>query len=234
METIQINNWHEMKYHTLCLIFPPMNDDEYDSLVKSMREMGYDESEPITVIQDPEDEFRYLVLDGRNRHMAAQDAGVEPTFIEHIDIKDLVQYVTAKNIARRELTAGQKASIASKLATYDVGSNQFTKGTTLKEAAEMTGASITSIKKLNKLKNDDPKLAEQVEIGEISLNDAVNRTRIEEEEIPEKESVKEDEINLDPKYLLLEEIYNKYTDRSMTSTTMREMIVETIEKATKL
>lgn len=236
-ESIIIKEWYDMKYHPLCLVFPPMDDTEYDSLVDSMKDMGYDASEPITVVQDPDNEMKYLVLDGRNRTMAAQDAGVEPSFVEYVgDPERLVNYVTGKNIARRDLSAGQRAAIASKLATYSVGSNQFSKGTTLKDAAEIAGASVTSIKKLNKLKDEDPELAEQVATGEVSLNEAVNRTK---EVIVEKEEEggEEKEVKIvksDPIEDLITRIFEKYSDRSLNTATLKEMIAETINEAMKL
>lgn len=233
LDKIEIKDWHELKYHPLCLVFPPMKDDEYDSLVKSMKDVGYDDSESIIVTVDPENDQEYVILDGRNRHMAAQDASVEPNFLDYTG-DDLINFVTAKNIARRELTAGQKAAIASKLATYSIGDNQFTKGTTLKEAAEMTGASVTSIKKLNKLKENNPELADRVETGEVSLNDAVNKSKEDTGAGAGADTGKKTKLPLNPALDLANRLYDKYHEQAITTKVMKEMIMEAINEAMKL
>jgi len=170
-------NWHEFlddaKLHELCKIFPPMNEEEYDGLVASMKKVGYLSSDPITLVQVNEEE--YQILDGRNRLMAAADAGVTPDFVVIGDGIDLHSWVMARNTERRMLSAGQRAAIASKMATLKSGSvpSKNNPGTTVAEAASVTGASATSIAKYRHLEAQDDGLAEKVALGEMSLNQAI-------------------------------------------------------------
>ena len=61
--------------HAIADVFPMMTEDEQGSLVRSMRDVGYDESKPVVL-------FEGKILDGRNRYRAALEAEVKPHFRE--------------------------------------------------------------------------------------------------------------------------------------------------------
>ena len=64
--------------------------------------------EPIAV-------WRGEVIDGRHRLRACAEAGVEPRFSQLEDATDPVEYVLARNEARRHLDDSQRAVAAYKL-----------------------------------------------------------------------------------------------------------------------
>lgn len=75
---------------------------DLDALAADIAENGL--LDPITLDDDG------MLLDGRNRLAACDRAGVEPVFTVYEGPK--LPYIQAKNMQRRDLTAGQKAMIA--------------------------------------------------------------------------------------------------------------------------
>lgn len=61
-----------------------------------------------------------MVLDGRNRYMAARDLGIEYPFCEY-EGNDPLGFVISKNLKRRHLNESQRAMIAASLAKLTVG-----------------------------------------------------------------------------------------------------------------
>lgn len=159
--------------HPLCTVFPEMNDEEYDSLVQSMREQGFLATDPIVVFDVTEQRTgQYQILDGRNRALAAADAGVQPCYVEYIG-DDPKSFVLSRNMDRRHLSSGQKAAVASKIATMKFGQNQFDEeAITREEAAKALQTSVKAIQRYRFVEKHNPELAEQVAIGAVTLNEA--------------------------------------------------------------
>ena len=182
-----IDNWHKLDYHELCTMFPPMSDAEYDALTANMKAQGYLRSDPIILVDMSSEEHGRveMILDGRNRHMAAMDANVVPNFMLYTG-DDPVGFVTSRNMDRRHLTTGQRASVASKLATYRVGDNQFSGGVTRKEAAAQLETTETAIKRYRAVEAADPALAAAIDSGAMTLNAAYSQVKGQAEVAKEK------------------------------------------------
>ena len=92
-----------MDIHPAAAIFPMMADVELAALADDIKANG--QREPVELLDG-------AILDGRNRYAACELAGVEPCFrtLEHVESP--IHYVLSKNLHRRHLTTGQKASIA--------------------------------------------------------------------------------------------------------------------------
>lgn len=166
--------------HSLCSAFPAMDEVEYESLVESMRKMGFLNTDPIILINtnpNKKQDETYEILDGRNRRNAAMDAGVEPCFEEYIG-SDPVSFVVSKNTDRRHLSTGQKAAIASKIANMPFGGNQFDIDyTTADEAAKMLQTSGKAIQRFRFIQGIDPEIAEEVADGLITLNEGYEKAK---------------------------------------------------------
>jgi ParB-like chromosome segregation protein Spo0J len=63
------------------------------------------------------------ILDGRNRYMAARDIGMEYGVRDYLG-DDPLGFVVAKNVARRHLSASQRAMIAAKIADMPHGGDR--------------------------------------------------------------------------------------------------------------
>ena len=90
-------------------LFPQASPGDYQAVLASIEEIG--QQEPI-VLKDGQ------IIDGRTRLRACRELGVEPRFTELDADVDPLQYVVAKNLARRHLDASQRAVIAYKLSAW--------------------------------------------------------------------------------------------------------------------
>lgn len=90
------------EFHRFADFFPIMTSSEYDSLVDSIRLNGL--REPIML-------YEGLILDGRNRDNACQDAGIDPRYVqfEGNDTEALL-FVWDENNNRRHMLAQQRAA----------------------------------------------------------------------------------------------------------------------------
>jgi hypothetical protein len=93
-------------YHPACLLFPKLGKDELQELADDIRENGL--RHPIVLYQGK-------ILDGRNRLLACEIAGVEPRFVEWDGKGSPVEWVVSENLVRRHLTSSQCAVIAHDL-----------------------------------------------------------------------------------------------------------------------
>jgi hypothetical protein len=100
-----------LPFHELANTFPLMDraSPEFRGLVGSIKQVGL--TEPITL-------FEGKVLDGRNRLIACEEAGVEPRFEDFDDAEQTpLDFVLSKNLYRRHLTEGQRAMKAEEMIT---------------------------------------------------------------------------------------------------------------------
>ena len=98
---------HDLRPHPLAAIVPPMQEDEYNDLVETMREVGFLKEYPVYL-------YEGQILDGIHRYKASLEAGVEAVYEEYTG-NDPIRFVIAVNLHRRHLTAGQRATTALSL-----------------------------------------------------------------------------------------------------------------------
>ena len=98
-------------YHPLAQLFPLMEGAAFEELVADIKAHGL--HNPITLCDDK-------LLDGRNRHRACSEAGVQPIF-DVYDGPDPLAFVLSQNVERRHLDESQPGMIASRLATLKRG-----------------------------------------------------------------------------------------------------------------
>jgi len=68
-------------------------------------------------LQQPIELLDGQIIDGRNRYLACQMAGVEPAYVTP-EIHDAVIYIISRNLHRRHLTPSQKAMVAARAREY--------------------------------------------------------------------------------------------------------------------
>ncbi len=98
IETLTIEPTGEI--HEAANVFPMLPEDELQELAADIKANGL--IHPIVLDEDG------ALIDGRNRLAACRMAGVEPTFTS-INGADPVAYILSANVARRNLTKGQRA-----------------------------------------------------------------------------------------------------------------------------
>jgi len=100
----------KVQVHPCAALLPTISGDEYKKLVADIRAHGL--LQPIVTHEG-------MILDGRNRVQACEDAGIAPRFVEFSSL-DLEcspsDYIWSSNVSRRHLTSDQRAALAARWA----------------------------------------------------------------------------------------------------------------------
>lgn len=100
--------------HPFADAFPLIDGEEFEELVRDIKRNGL--REPIILNHD-----RTVLIDGRNRWRACDEAGVDQVF-ETLPARYtepmILDLIVSKNMARRQLNAGQKALMALEYERY--------------------------------------------------------------------------------------------------------------------
>jgi ParB-like chromosome segregation protein Spo0J len=97
-----------MKAHPYADIFPMLPDEELADLAADIKANNL--LNPITTVLVGDEE---MILDGRNRAIACQLAGVTPRYQRVNGTTDLLAFVVSQNVKRRQLKAGPLAIAAA-------------------------------------------------------------------------------------------------------------------------
>lgn len=184
--------------HPFAAAFPLIDGEEFEELTADIKRNGL--REPIILNHD-----RTILIDGRNRYRACEAASVDPVFETlgaHYDEPKILDLIVSKNLARRQLSAGQKALMALEYERFYAEATRVGRPpgsaaqlsdadgektpADLREfrheresahrAARAVGASGRAVQQAKAVQRDAPDLAEQVRAGRIAL-DAADRQR---------------------------------------------------------
>ncbi len=184
-----------MKTHPAAELFPLMEGDEFNRLVESMLNFGFDAKYPILVDTDRR------IIDGRNRARAAQEAEVDPVYVTYSGDDPFGEAVRA-NVDRRHLTATQ---IAAALVKSDelkaaeeaakerqrahagtapgrsaqtlIADRQEVSGTAVADAAKKYGVSPRTVGRVQRAAKEDPAVLDKMLKGEVSATAADEKVR---------------------------------------------------------
>ena len=169
-----------------------MGTDELASLAAGIRRRGLKHE---IVLLDGQ------ILDGRNRYLACQQAGVEPRFVDYVG-DDPVGFIATENIDRRHMNPSQRAMTgadikslyeeqarARQLATLKQNQSPDTVSANLREreesgksadqAAAVVGVSPRSIEHASQVIAQGAKeLAQAVRAGDLSVSTAATLTAL--------------------------------------------------------
>ena len=155
----------EYKRHPRSAIYPEIVGPEFDKLVVSMQDNGFDPEFPILLFADQ-------IVDGWNRYRAAREAGVEPVF-KHWQgaFNELLPFVIRANSTRRHLSKAAEAQALIKAAQFQPISERMTS----EEIAAQTGVSLKIVEEQQQLRTESPEMADAVAAGETTATAAVRR-----------------------------------------------------------
>lgn len=100
--------------HPFADSFPLIEGDEFAELVADIRKNGL--ADPLTLNHDGT-----VLVDGRNRYRACEAAGADPSFTRlpaAFSETQILDLIVSKNLARRQLNAGQRALMALEYERY--------------------------------------------------------------------------------------------------------------------
>lgn len=161
-----------LAYHDLASLFPLIEGEAFDELVRSVAENGL--REPIIV-------FEGKILDGRNRDRACRAAGVTPRFEALPPGVDPVLYVIDRNLRRRHLTDDQRRLVAARLVNLGRGrpENAANSGISRVAAAELLSVDEPGVERARAvMAHGAPALAEAVARGDASVSAAAAIARL--------------------------------------------------------
>jgi len=178
----------EYKIHPFAKLFPHLPDDEMKQLADDIKENG---------LRLPIVRWKGQIIDGQNRLIACEMAGVEPIIKDREDAleneSDVAKFIVSINCTRRHLTSSERAAIAVELIEVlkketekpkDAGEPKTPKqdkaekpkGKTaaIKEAAEAVQTNPTYVSQAAKIKEENPEKFEQIKKGEKSIPQVKN------------------------------------------------------------
>jgi ParB-like chromosome segregation protein Spo0J len=181
-----------MKIHPAANIFPMMSDAEFSGLVEDIREHG--QQEPVYVMPDG------AILDGRNRVKACEQLGIAWQFVEE-NPDDPIDFVLSRNLHRRNLDTEDLAEVALRVKAERAkvgkqhqaeGGRRGKRGQPGKglvsipkvipvnanlEAAREVRVGVSSVQRLERIKNERPDLADKIKRKEMTIGKAYAQIR---------------------------------------------------------
>lgn len=149
--------------HRFALLFPLMEGEAFVELTENIRQHGV--REPI-VLLDGE------VLDGRNRYLAAREAG-QPIPTREYEGDDPLGFVISLNLHRRHLDDGQRGMVAARIARLRTGDNQHSEGPSIEEASRMLNVGHATTERARFVQDaGTPALVAEAEAGRVSVSAA--------------------------------------------------------------
>lgn len=151
-----------MKFHPLCEMFPLMSDAELKDLAADIKANGQREA---GLLLDG------MILDGRNRYLACQIAGVEFRSYD-TDDQDPKALVKSLNIFRRHLTPSQRAMLAAEMVKGAIAPSVL-------EAAKVVSVSADSVKRARRVdEHGTTKMKNSVRRGESKVSTAATLSKL--------------------------------------------------------
>ena len=169
--TSEMVNVFEIEVHPAADVFPMLSEDELLELANDIAENGL--REPL-VLQVSE-EGKTLLIDGRNRRAACELVKVTPD-VRYLNGEDATAFIFSTNIARRHLTAGQRAMAHARLYPAEKGG----RGKTLANLQEFSANQASQISRARYILARSPMRADEVMSGITSLNAAYEETKKEQ------------------------------------------------------
>jgi protein gp37/ParB-like chromosome segregation protein Spo0J len=162
-----------MQRHPLCDLFPPMNADDFATLIASLKEHGFDPARPIITYEDK-------ILDGANRWRACRELGLTPKTVAYHGNNPLGLVVSA-NLARRHLDESQRAMIADKIADLKWGQTKVDAHikASQPDAARLLHVSRSAVQAARVVREQaTPELVQAVERGMVAVSAAKALSRL--------------------------------------------------------
>lgn len=172
------------KVHPVAARFPLLAEKELEKLIDDIKQNGL--LHPIVLNYDDS-----TIIDGRNRWIACDRAGVDPVFRrlgKHYSELEIIRFIAGTNLQRRHLTVGQLAMIAVEIAKdlAEEAARRERRGTVApieargkssEHAASIVGIGHTSVERAQTVVDRSPRLAEQVAAGDLTLDAAYKQVK---------------------------------------------------------
>jgi len=153
-----------MTFHDVANIFPLMGERELSELAQDIAANGL--REPIWLHDDGR------IIDGRNRFLACERAGVKPDYRTWDGHGSLVAFVVSLNLHRRHLDESQRTIVAARIKQI-LSANLHPGEDAAEQAAELLNVSRRSVFTGQAVLDDGaPELIQAVERGDVAVSTA--------------------------------------------------------------
>lgn len=160
------------RFHPYAQLFPMIEGEAFAALVEDVRANG---------VRRPVVMFEGMILDGRNRYMAAREAEVGFPVADFTG-PDPVAFVISENIHRRHLTDTQRQMIGARIAKLPRGGDQTANGRiapTAAATADMLNTTVRGIERARAvIDGGSPELVEAVESGAVTVSAAAEVAKL--------------------------------------------------------
>jgi hypothetical protein len=161
-------------FHPLANIFPLMEGRDFEELVASIKASD-GPRERIIIYEE-------MIIDGRNRARACEEAGVEPLYTPLPNGADPLTFVLDKNLHRRHLDDRQRASVAGKIANLSRGGDRSKPpigGLSIEKSAEIMNVAPRQVERARVVhQQGGPEVRQALDRGEIAVSAAVEIARL--------------------------------------------------------
>lgn len=176
-----------------------MEGKEYEELKADIKANGL--IEPIWLHPDES------IIDGRNRHRACLEVGIEPKFRTWKEQDSLVAFVVSMNLHRRHLTYDQQMGIGLKLEPAfseeakkrmlaGIPAAKLQQGRAAEQAAEQVKVSPRALYEMITVQKEDPNLADNLISGKTTVREE-RKKRKRKERIERIQDITNGNTNLD-------------------------------------
>ena len=177
----------KQRFHPACLLFPPLSGGELQLLADDIRQNGL--LQPITTLDG-------MILDGRNRLLACEIAGVKPRFEEWTGSGSPLEWAISANLHRRHLTASQRAVLALEvlpLREQEAKERQrlstgrgkkvakslaTTRGKASQIAAKLAGTNSAYVEQVKGISRKAPELIPEIKNGSLTVAEASRLSKL--------------------------------------------------------
>ncbi len=174
-----------LRQHPIGKLLPAMTGEEYEFTKADIRRIG--QYDPILLLDG-------MVLDGWHRYCICLEIGIEPKFKRLRKRADALAEVISRNLARRQLTPGQRYGVLLRIAAAfpEVQASLDAVKAEAKKRQEsgqplplkrqrsseviglMAGVSHATVERVDRLRKLDPALFDKMVNGKVALTEAIH------------------------------------------------------------
>jgi hypothetical protein len=181
----------DTRWHPASTIFPLLEHNDLEELTADIKAHGL--SNPIVMHEGQ-------VLDGRNRLIACEAAGIKPRTVEWSEVKDghvsPAEWVIGQNLKRRHLTPSQVAAVAAQIALPlaeaeakermsmggkkkggQISAYPPDEGKAAARVARQFGTNRSYIQAAKEIQATNPELSKEIISGHLSIPAAIKKLR---------------------------------------------------------
>ncbi len=164
----------DLKFHPVCLAFPEMDPASFARKVADYKKHPGRAGDTAVVLAKDEADGEWKIADGRHHYLACKAAGLEFETVRFTGSpRNLLEFMSARGIDRRHMTASQIAGTIATLGRWEAG-GQAPRGAaeTQREAADKADIGRNTLQRAEKVAVQAPELLPAMVAGHLDAKTA--------------------------------------------------------------